>query len=477
MRNRRLLTLAVLAVALGFAAYAQAGDENSPYGTAVLTVVQDPGGTPAVFSISVRLWDDAGIGETAQTSGLLDFVIKSVQGDGTGDLAVTGLSAGVAPYGTLANGNGAGFTKANDPVLGTPLGIRYAGLNAGTTASYDAVGFQPVAYAAASGGADPEYDAAILYGVGTTGRADGDTSTNNGVSSWSPAPTGFAGDTPIVTGTYTGTGGIAVTTYGTVSFDSLPGTPGAPFVGPAVDANTFGRPVTAIVIQTTTGSGNNGGAGASANPTIMHVANGSIILGGSFAGGANVTLMLDANGLTNGNTSATFAASKTIGGLSIQKALPGSQTVDVAAARVSVYDANPVATAAAIRAMVGNSTDGLYSSQVNLADEVLVITPVGTDHVDIIATVNADINLDRKVDGADNDILLLNWLQDRDRWILGDLNGDNLVDGADNDIMLLNWLHVFTVTSPAPAPAVVPEPATMSLLCLGALGLLRRRRR
>ena len=57
-------------------------------------------------------------------------------------------------------------------------------------------------------------------------------------------------------------------------------------------------------------------------------------------------------------------------------------------------------------------------------------------------------------------------------WSVGDVNNDNITDFSDILICLntANWLQ-------GTPPTGVPEPATMSLLALGALALLKRRRR
>jgi len=89
-----------------------------------------------------------------------------------------------------------------------------------------------------------------------------------------------------------------------------------------------------------------------------------------------------------------------------------------------------------------------------------------------------DINLYRTVDLLDINLLGPNWQKAKDQWSQGDLNGDGVVDLLDINLLGPNWQKTFTPASPAPAAAPpVPEPATMSLLCLGAVGLLRRRRR
>jgi hypothetical protein len=84
-----------------------------------------------------------------------------------------------------------------------------------------------------------------------------------------------------------------------------------------------------------------------------------------------------------------------------------------------------------------------------------------------------DANLDGKVDGAD----FLAWqnnfgMASGGTWSQGDFNNDGKVDGAD----FLMWQNNFGADITAGASAAVPEPATLTLLGLGAMGLIRRRR-
>jgi hypothetical protein len=81
--------------------------------------------------------------------------------------------------------------------------------------------------------------------------------------------------------------------------------------------------------------------------------------------------------------------------------------------------------------------------------------------------IPGDINLDGLVDVADYDIWAANVGATNATWSQGDLNGDGLVDVADYDI----WAANVGATSSA------PEPATMSLLVLGGIGAMLRRRK
>jgi len=102
------------------------------------------------------------------------------------------------------------------------------------------------------------------------------------------------------------------------------------------------------------------------------------------------------------------------------------------------------------------------------------VTGLTGDEILVRYTFYGDADLSGTVD-FDNDYILwqTGFLNGLSGWVFGDFNYDGVVD-FDNDYIL--WQTLFLNQPPLPGGAgAVPEPATLSLLALGALALLRRR--
>jgi hypothetical protein len=83
-----------------------------------------------------------------------------------------------------------------------------------------------------------------------------------------------------------------------------------------------------------------------------------------------------------------------------------------------------------------------------------------------IISLPGDANQDGTVDGSDLNTVLSNYNQTGMDWFHGDFSDDGTVDGTDLNIVLSNY------NQSIPVAAAVPEPGTLGMLALGALGLL-----
>jgi hypothetical protein len=124
-----------------------------------------------------------------------------------------------------------------------------------------------------------------------------------------------------------------------------------------------------------------------------------------------------------------------------------------------------------------NSSTALYTSFDGTT------TPQGD--VLVKYTYYGDANLDGKVDGTDYGRIDNGYLNNLTGWFNGDFNYDGVIDGSDYTLIDNAYntqgaqvsSQIATSSAQIAVGSSVPEPATLGLLGMGAVGLLGRRKR
>ena len=482
MRTRLLISVA-LAVALGFTAGASAGEN-----TAVITVITDPGGIAGTWEVRARLWSSAGVGIETDDLGFLDFVLMEVVG--TGDYEVTD-SLNAAPGGQWDTEGSDGvidvgfFGDRSDP---NNYGIRYDG-----TAGVGILGLQPVSYAGV-GENNATRDQAVLLGIGVR---DGTWDRPTGDSlAWDA-------DTLIATGTYDahgGSGTIDIKASGEIDgnwyeprdcFSVLPDPDHNDlYEGPTVDFGYGVKPVyepalvTRVVTQTTTVAGNDGGNVVADRPTELNAEDGVSTVANNMGEPATPTAPAVANVsvvVKDPDVGIALAGAQDLAGLNVDSAQPGFQVFDLNSPAgstlyhpVRIYAADLGAEELALNAMIANGIatgDGIFDSGSGPHPNAAVgVTDTASDdngdpHILLRATIGGDSDCSGTVEL--NDFLKLQGnFGLAGTWDLGDYDYSGTTQL--NDFLKLQGNFGLSYT---------PEPATLCLLALGGLAMLRRRRR
>jgi hypothetical protein len=170
--------------------------------------------------------------------------------------------------------------------------------------------------------------------------------------------------------------------------------------------------------------------------------------------------------------------------------LAGKQGLDLNNHKIQVYtfgSTTEADLARAIRRGILTSGDGILDSTAatNMGVGITDQKPDdnGKPNILIEKALFGDSNMDGIVDVVDLGKIGTNWQISNVGWDGGDSNYDGIVDIVDLGMVGTNW-QLSGAMSFSQALALVgldgvavPEPGTMSLLALGAVGLLRQRRR
>ena len=343
-------------------------------------------------------------------------------------------------------------------------------------------------------------------GTTTLGSADNGTGNflGNVLLNKTVVLTSGAGGMANFSGTITGTGGVTVTGTGSVNLSAAETYSGSTAInqGTLTLATTGSIATSAITIGngTTTGTltfapnatGTLARTISSLNVTSTGVVTlpagtgrSVLIVSGSYSNSGKIDLFNNDMIVKGGGTAALTAVNSQLkSGLNIGGA--NWQGVTGIESTTAATSSNQLMAIGAILNSRGGTP--LYGSSGGIAGSFDGQTSLSTSDVLIKYTYFGDANLDGKVDGSDYSLIDNGNLLHLTGWYNGDFNYDGVINGSDytlidNDFnqqagQISSTSEIALPTSEiANSANSVPEPTTLGLLGMGAIGLLTRNRR
>jgi autotransporter-associated beta strand protein len=252
---------------------------------------------------------------------------------------------------------------------------------------------------------------------------------------------------------------------------------------------------------TTTLSGSNsytGGTNVSAGTLVVTSSNG-LPVGGALTIGSGATVQAAAHTGGPSNVSvlqvSTLSNSGTLNLTNNSLAIASGSTVASVTTQVAAaYNGglwNGTSSSGGVITSTTAASDSTYLTAIGVATGLTSFDGVSVPSTDILVkyTYYGDTNLDGAIDGSDYTNIDNGFLNNMTGWQNGDFNYDNVVDGSDYTLIdnAYNTQGTSLGTNPATLIAsntaqiagssAVPEPTTLGLLGIGAVGLIGRRRR
>jgi autotransporter-associated beta strand protein len=272
------------------------------------------------------------------------------------------------------------------------------------------------------------------------------------------------------------------------------------FAGSIIDgANGAGGSLTKIGsgVQTLTGSNSYTGSTNVSGGTLVIANHGALPASTPVAVGRSATLVLDSQATESGITSFNLNGNLIVHGGSLS-----TINADVAAGynsgnwngsgtgAISSTSAASDSTHLTALGVIQNSVNGSPAGSV-LYSSFEGQTGLVSSDVLVKYTYYGDTNLDGKVDGSDYSRIDNGSLNQLTGWYNGDFNYDGVINGSDYTLIDNSYntqgaeisaeiggpsASVTAEIAGSGSSSAVPEPTALGLLCVGSVGLLRRRR-
>ena len=401
-------------------------------------------------------------------------------------LPAAALSAGAPYYQSGDDGGSLGYNAPTNAVqLGDSGTLPTDNIALLTLNNPGAPGPRQVLHNISVNNDNPSGATTIGVGDSGTGNYSGNISLSENV-----VLTGGAGGLANFSGNISGAGAVTVNGTGTVNLS------GTDTYNPNTNISSGATLAIAATSALPSGSTivNNGTLDINANSAVNKLTG-----TGTLSIGDNSKLQLAQNsGLSTENALLISAGSTldiTNNHMIIDYGTPSADPIATIAALIAdgAYGAGTTVTWTGTGITSSQAAANAKSYGIGYADSADTGNPanLAPDTIEIKYTLLGDANLDGKVNGIDFNLMATNFNQAvTDGWDKGDFNYDNKVNGIDFNLLAGNFNQLASQSDAADVAALdafaaanglslarVPEPASMAMMVMAGLGVLRRRRR